>query len=115
MSTHTSIFNVVVVSTSIVHLIMFWSVSRCVDLFNMSPGQKAKRQRVDGVGTFDGVGSLHFSSSSSKESKKDVSRLDQYEMIQDDNGEAVITVVQQHEGGAAAESVASEAGSAFSV
>ena len=65
------------------------------------------------AGAFDDVGSVHFSSSS-KDSCK-VSRLDQYEFVYDNNGEAVIRIVQQDEASAAASGVSTDAASSFSV
>lgn len=65
------------------------------------------------AGASGGVGSVHFSSSSKPSFY--VSRLDQYEFVYDNNGEAVIRIVQQDEEGAAASNVSTDAASSFSV
>ena len=65
------------------------------------------------AGASNDDGSVHFSSSSQNSTK--VSRLDQYEFVYDDDGEAVIRIVQQDEASAAASSVCSDAASSFSV
>ena len=83
-------------------------------MFNISPGQRPKRQKVIGDETdLDSVGPSHSASSSSKDWRQ-ISQLGKYEMVHDESGEAVIKLVPQHDGDggdATADGIASEAGS----
>ena len=80
------------------------------DLFNISPGKKLKREHgIYRPEALERVGSFDFSSSSKDRMK--VSRPRQYELVYDDNGDAVITVVQQDEGGAASSNVLTDVAS----
>ena len=82
------------------------------DLFNISPGKKVKREHNIGLpGNY--VFNANFSSSAKDRLR--LSRIGQYELVYDDNGEAVITGVQQDEGGAAVKSEFTDVASFFVV